>query len=152
MGLFGTLGKLVGGAGGFLLGGPAGAAAGAGILGGIGGGIDSDKKAKKFNQQATALHAERWKAGAPFRSRLTELALNLPSEREDLSALFADPGNPYARVVPRGPAPPGGGSAPIVPSRPRGMGLSGLASRAFADPRVAERTERTRTMARRVFR
>ena len=39
-------GKIVGGIGGFLLGGPPGAAAGSSILGGIGGAIDGNKGTK----------------------------------------------------------------------------------------------------------
>ena len=60
MSLFGTLGKIVGGVGGFLLGGPAGAAAGAGLLGGVGSALDGNKGTKQVqtanNQAVNAIN------------------------------------------------------------------------------------------------
>ena len=53
MSLFGTLGKIVGGVGGFLLGGPAVAAAGAGLLGGVGSAIDGNKQTKATTNATT---------------------------------------------------------------------------------------------------
>ena len=52
MSIFSTIGKIAGGIGGFLLGGPAGAAAGSSLLGGIGGAIDGNKQTKN-TQTAT---------------------------------------------------------------------------------------------------
>jgi hypothetical protein len=104
------LGTVVGGAGGFLLGGPAGALTGASLGGGLAGGAGAQGKANKLTKQQLDLALQRYQEGAPFRSKLAALANNLPTQREDTSALFADPGNVYSRVIPR-PAPPaqGGG-------------------------------------------
>lgn len=93
----GWLGKILGGAAGFALGGPMGAGLGASL----GSSIDSQASADKLNKQAQGYAQQRYAAGAPFRSKLAEVALNLPSERPDLSGIFADPGNPYARPVSR---------------------------------------------------
>lgn len=53
MSLFGTLGKIVGGVGGFLVGGPAGAAVGSGLLGGVGSAIDGNKQTKATTNATT---------------------------------------------------------------------------------------------------
>lgn len=93
----GWLGKVLGGAAGFALGGPMGAGLGASL----GSSIDSQSSADKLNEQALEIANQRYAAGAPYRSKLAEVALNLPSERPDLSGIFADAGNPYARPVSR---------------------------------------------------
>lgn len=93
----GWLGKILGGAAGFALGGPMGAGLGASL----GSSIDSQASADKLNKQALGIANERYAAGAPYRSKLAQVALNLPSERPDLSGIFADAGNPYARPVSR---------------------------------------------------
>lgn len=142
MGIFGTLGKIAGGVGGFLLGGPAGAAAGYGLANSIG----KEAKANKLNQQVAQYANDRFAAGAPYRSKLAEVALNLPTQRPDLSGIYADPGNPYARPVSRltaaafrpAPAPPPVAQPPaqdpgmerMLASMPGRM-RSAMATRAF---------------------
>jgi hypothetical protein len=88
---------------------------GTGILGAVTG-AKKGANADKLNAQQLALAKGRYDAGAPFRSKLAETAFGLPTQREDLFSIFADPGNPYARLAPRpGPVPLGGGS-PIPPT------------------------------------
>jgi hypothetical protein len=54
---------------------------------------------------------------APLRQRALQMgAQGLQGSREDLSSIFADAGNPYARVAPRPVAPPMGPPQP-VPAR-----------------------------------
>lgn len=60
MSIFGTLGKIVGGIGGFLVGGPAGAAVGSSLLGGVGSAVDGNKGTKQVqtanNQAVNAIN------------------------------------------------------------------------------------------------
>lgn len=100
MGFLGSLLKVAAPVGGFLLGGPAGAMAGSAVASGIAG-AEKGAQADKLRQQQMAMAQERFKAGAPFRQRLADLAFRPPAQRPDLSGLVADPGNPYARVAPR---------------------------------------------------
>lgn len=115
----GWLGDLLGSAatiGGGLIGGPAGAAIGAGVGGAISG-AGKGAQADKLNKQRLQMSTDRYNAGAPFRSKLAETAFAIPTQREDLSSLFADPGNPYARVAPRPPViqgPQSIGSLPAI--------------------------------------
>lgn len=100
MGFLGKLLKVAAPVGGFLLGGPAGAAAGSAVASGIAG-AEKGAQADKLRQQQMAMAQERFKAGAPFRQRLADLAARPTAQRPDMSGLVADPGNPYARVAPR---------------------------------------------------
>lgn len=100
MGFLGSLLKVAAPVGGFLLGGPGGAVAGSALASGIAG-AEKGAKADKLRQQQMAMAQERFRAGAPFRQRLADLAARPTAQRPDLSALVADPGNPYARVAPR---------------------------------------------------
>lgn len=114
----------------------AGAAVGAAMSG-----IGNQNQAGKLNKQAQGIAMGNWKDTAPLRSKALQMALAPRPQREDLSALFADPGNPYSRVVPR-PAPSADLSrvAPSAPAAPPGRPvpffggksgvLSGLANRA----------------------
>lgn len=100
MGLLGSILKLAAPVAGFALGGPLG-----GMIGGAAssalGGAESGAKASKLNKQQLAIAKERYDAGAPFRSKLAQQAFSLPTQREDLSSIFADVGNPYARPISR---------------------------------------------------
>lgn len=104
---------------------------GAGVLGAIKG-AKSGAKADKLNSRALQLADDRYAAGAPFRSKLAETAFNIPTQREDLSSIFADPGNPWSRTAPRPVAPqPMNTATPQAPiPAPRG----GLA--AFLNPQT----------------
>jgi hypothetical protein len=93
MGLFGSLLGAIPGVGTAL-------SIGSGLLGAISGG-KAQSKANKLTKQQLDLALKRYAEGAPFRSKLAGLANNLPHQREDLSSLFADPGNPYSRAIPR---------------------------------------------------
>lgn len=122
MGLFSFLGDALGtiGSVGSLIPGPwqvpaAAVTAGIGALRGAG----RAGKASRLNQQALDLAKRRYQELGPFRSQLASLAQRpLMTEREDLSALFADPGNPYARAIPRSPTTPVAMPPPIQPGRP----------------------------------
>jgi hypothetical protein len=127
MGLGSILGTALGGVGGFLVGGPAGAKLGATIGGGIGSGLSSGNKADKLNKRQLQLADERYNAGAPFRSKLAQTAFAIPTQREDLSSIFTDPGNPYAKLAPRPiplPPPPTMTPQAPIPERPRQPGGS----------------------------
>jgi len=113
MGLFGTLGKIAGGVGGFMVGGPAGAAAGYSL----GSGLEKDAKANKLNKQAAGIAKQQYAETAPLRAAALQGALNLHPQRRDLSGLFSDPGNPYNRVNTSAP-PPGDLSRVAVPAPP----------------------------------
>jgi hypothetical protein len=67
-----------------------GAALGSALLG-----KRSADKATKANQDALDFEKQKWEMGAPFRERGTAM-LNQEVDPEALSAIFADPGNPYA--------------------------------------------------------
>ena len=67
-----------------------GAALGSALLG-----KRSADKATKANQDALDFDKQKWEMGAPFRERGTAM-LNQEVDPEALSAIFADPGNPYA--------------------------------------------------------
>lgn len=121
MGLFDSIAKLALPIGGFLLGGPGGAAAGAAVSGAISG-AKAEGKANKLSEEALRTSQRRDAELAPWHAKLSGLAGKaFQPEREDLSALFADPGNPYARVLQR-PTMPNMPQSPntIVPSTPLG--------------------------------
>lgn len=145
MGFLSGLLKVAAPVGGFLLGGPAGAMAGSAIASGISG-SEKGAKADKLREQQTAQAQQRFQAGAPFRQRLAELAKRPTAERPDLSALVADPGNPYARVAPRPQMRPtlAQAAAPqvLAPSRPTGglQGLGGGIGRLFERARSGEQS------------
>jgi hypothetical protein len=123
MGLFSGLGKVLGVAGsiGGLIPGLGAVSKLASIGGGLLSGADRGGKADKLQSQRKGLADERYAAGAPFRSKLQALAARGPAQQRDLSSIFADPGNPYARVVPRPIAPQGNTAMPLpLPvNRPR---------------------------------
>ncbi len=131
----GWLGDLLGSAatiGGGLIGGPVGAAIGSGIGGAISG-ASKGAKADKLSQQQLQMANDRYNAGAPFRAGLTQQAFNIPTQREDLSSIFQDAGNPYSRTAPRPPViqpPMNIGTLPAIqPSSPS------VASRLIGRPR-----------------
>ena len=65
-----------------------------------------------FQDEAIGLSRERWEEGAPLRARATEMLMSPIGSGPDLSATFADPGNPYYK----GPLPAtGGGGASGAP-------------------------------------
>lgn len=104
--------------------------AGSALSSGIGG-AEAGAKADKLRQAQQDYANQRFAAGAPFRSKLAALALKGPAQREDLSALVADPGNPYARVAPRPSLTAQAFGAPTapsaVPSRPPVPAMGGNA-------------------------
>lgn len=130
MGLFGSLGKLAKGALG-IVGGPVGGIIGAGL--GLLGGAKAESRGNKLSDRAFGIANQRYQQGAPMRARLNQLAMNLPREREDLSSLFADAGNPYSRAVPRPRSPLAAQEFPQVPTvqQPTGGGGGILGRRPF---------------------
>lgn len=148
MGFLDSLLPIAGGVGGFLLGGPAGAAAGYGIGKGVAGGNKAQQQADQLQQQAMNIALQRWKEGERYRSALADKAFNLQPQRENLTALYRDPGNPYDRTaaiqLPRAmrdftavkygggrASQPISGAGPSVPSRPRGTPFDVLRERAL---------------------
>lgn len=147
MGLLGGLGKilkLAAPVAGFALGGPLGGMIGgaaSSALSGAGKDASAEKRSKQALDMATGRNAEL----SPLRSKALSMALQQQPERENLDALFADPGNPYARTISR-PAPrqmmPGllGGrqpntATPVAPpprQMPQGGGPGGILGRLFA--------------------
>lgn len=127
MGFFKTLGKIAKAAApvaaSFIPGvGPiAGAAVGAALSG-----IGNQNQAGQLNKRALDMALERDRGLAPVRQRALGLALAPRGQREDLSGLFADPGNPYSRVVPR-PAPSADLSRVAPASAPTAPPASGFA-------------------------
>lgn len=108
-----------------LLKGALGAIPGAGPLISAGLGlISGSKQQNKANQQgqsALDIGTRRRTETAPLRSRALEMATQgLQTPREDLSSIFADAGNPYARVAPRPTAVPM--AAPPQQLRPPAIG------------------------------
>jgi len=93
----------------------AGAALGAALSG-----SGNSAKAGKLDKQARNISLGNYNQTAPLRAKAIQLAMRDQPQREDLSSLYADPGNPYSKVVPR-PS-PGGlgqvGQAPTVPLGP----------------------------------
>lgn len=73
---------------------------GSGILGAVSG-SKKGSQADALRKQQLAYANQRVAAGAPFRSKLASLASRPQAQREDLSGLTADVGNPYARSAPR---------------------------------------------------
>lgn len=104
---------------GFALGGPLGAGLGSAIAGGVSG-AENSAKAGKLTKQQNAIAMGNWNDTAPLRSKALQMALAPRAEREDTSALFADPGNPYSRTVPRpaAAAPPPAAPPPVAPPPP----------------------------------
>jgi hypothetical protein len=96
-----ALGSVAGGVGGFLLGGPGGAIKGASLAGGLIGGSDAQGKSDDMLRRAMALKQQGWDARAPLRASTLDRASQPMVGREDLSAIYSDPGNPYARTIPR---------------------------------------------------
>lgn len=90
---------------------------GVGVLGSIAG-AKRGAKADRLSADQLGLARERWNAGLPFRQRLQQQAFSIPSQREDLSSIFADPGNPYARSVPRPMIQPPTTATPIAQRGP----------------------------------
>ena len=132
MGLLGGLGKVlgtVGSIGSFIPGPWQPFAKGAAVLGGALSGAESGGKADKLQQQRTAQANQRYAELAPFRSKLAALAKRPALQREDTSALFADPGNPYSRSIPR-PSPlaslPAPTSATPIALKPGLFGNGGI--------------------------
>lgn len=117
MGWLGDILKIAAPVGGFLVGGPAGAMAGAGIAQGIGAG-ENQSKANDLTQQAYNTRMGEWNADAPLRARARQVAMQGVPQRPDFSAIFSDPGNPYAKNM-RTPQvaswmPPNSPAAPVA--------------------------------------
>lgn len=132
MGFLGDVLKVAAPVAGFALGGPAGAMLGSAVAGGVSG-AQKDAKANKMSQQAQNIAMGNWNQTAPLRSRALEMAMAPRAQREDTSALFADPGNPYSRVVSRPSADLSRVAGPVAPAEasspsPTGQGhLMGVA-------------------------
>lgn len=92
----GTLGKIAGGVGGFMLGGPAGAAAGYSLASGLVDGNNAQQQAERAQAQQLQFEKDRWNAGQPFRDAGTAM-LNREFDPAALTSLFVDSGNPYAK-------------------------------------------------------
>ncbi len=123
----------------------------------VGLGILSGGKAQKQSdalvKRALAMRNQEWERRAPLRDHTLNLATQPIPGREDLSSVYADPGNPYSRPVPRPtgptpfemPAPPIGPLPPAAieaePQRYSGT-LSGKAAAAHAQ-RAAQRAAGT---------
>lgn len=121
MGWLGSILKAAAPVAGFALGGPLGAMAGSALSSGIAG-AEKGKQADKYRQKQAAYADSRVAAGAPFRSKLAQLAMRPRAQREDLSGLVSDPGNPYARTASRPtlaaqafPPPQGPAQSPMTP-------------------------------------
>lgn len=67
-------------------------------------GAKKQKAADKRQALLEQIAMREWNAGAPLRERARAMAMAPIPERENLDAMFADPGNPYARRMAR-PAP-----------------------------------------------
>lgn len=119
----------------------AGAALGSAVAGGISG-AENSAKAGKLSKQQNKIAMGNWNDAAPLRQRALQMALAPRAGREDTSALFADPGNPYSRQVPRPAAPPPPVAPPPVagptPTRARPPGLLGKAIGGNDTQRFAE--------------
>lgn len=100
------------------------AGAGLGILGAFKG-AKKGGQADDLARQQLALQQQRYNEGAPYRAKLPSLLAAIPTQREDLSSIFADPGNPYARLAPRPMAQLPAGPNPITPSPQASLGGSG---------------------------
>lgn len=123
----GWLGNILGGVAKSLPGIGQAVSIGSGVLGAISGakkGAKADKQSQQALDMATGRNAEL----APLRSKALQLALQGQPQRENLDAIFADPGNPYARVLPRNTATPTAPlglppqAAPGIAPAPMGMG------------------------------
>jgi hypothetical protein len=76
-------------------------------------GAKKGAKADKYQQQALDYARQRDAGLEPVRQRALQMALAQRPQRPDLSAMFADPGNPYARAA--GQPDFGGPPAPAAP-------------------------------------
>lgn len=115
MGFLGGLLKKVGGA---LPGIGTAISIGSGLVSAISG-AKKGAKADKLQEQRVAQAQQRFNAGAPFRARLAELAKRPTAQRQDLSGMIADPGNPYSRAqAPRPPLASMAAPAPQPMARP----------------------------------
>lgn len=133
----GWLGKLVGGVAKGLPGIGNAISIGSSVLGAVAG-SKRGAKADDMRQRQIQYADERFKAGAPFRQRLADLAARPTAMRPDMSALVADPGNPYARTAPR-------------PSfRPEPMAGPSLAQQAFPEPTPDPRLQKAQALASRM--
>jgi hypothetical protein len=116
-----NLGKLVKGAIGLIPGVGGIASAALGVVSGA----KQQNAANKQNKAMLDMTLQRNKETAPLRSRALQMATQgFRPGREDLSSIFADSGNPYARVAPRPvaqpPVPQGPPPGPATLPRPQG--------------------------------
>lgn len=102
MGKWSTIGTILGGVGGFAVGGPGGALTGASLGGSLGGGLDSTKKQNKYEQRAIDQAQLEWDQRAPLRRQGMQ-ALGQVEAPMNLGHLGFNPSNPFAAA--RGPAP-----------------------------------------------
>ena len=67
------------------------------VLGGLGayGAYQDQKKANELRERAMRLAENDWGSRDPLRQRVLGMAAQPEPQREDLSGLFADPGNPF---------------------------------------------------------